>query len=543
MRCIARCRWVLVALVSALVVPTLSAQSDREVQQSIQKGGTNWSSPESTGSWLDVPPGDQVWLWPTADNVVTMSHGDPRLTLNWRWRTPRGGRPSTKTLSVSVIVTGGQGGMMFVFQSDGTVSGIDPDVDGGTCELVLNQFERQFSGDAHGTITMFLRDQGGPPLRSLSNLLRVKVHLVEGALDYRPAPTTDSWPRRQLALGARGVNVRFNPAGTSVAVTTEDGKIDMWDVNSGTLRGRSLFKIGRATEMRFNDAGDRLALWDPGEKRVVIADANTLQLDHEIELPESRFPVDVQFVPASARVAVTLVERKRVSRGLVTVQERGVFIWDRTTRAAVTTHGGDAGDPPMYEVSFSPDGRQMVSWFAQDVWLWNVGADERARRIALGNVIPIDIQFVDDVELFVMTGDGRALHWDLAAAVIRRQWSFAPVRFVSLRWPMLAVGDGNRDVVVWDARAGVRQSTAFTDHPDGASDAVLSNDGRTLLAGSSRSLTVWDVATHEAKARFTIDGPALPAEQWELAISPTGTAAAVTRHDRKMLLLWAQPAS
>lgn len=106
---------------------------------------------------------------------------------------------------------------------------------------------------------------------------------------------------------------------------------------------------------------------------------------------------------------------------------------------------------------------------------------------------------------------------------------------------MLAVGDGNRDVVVWDARAGVRQNGAFTDHPDGASDAVLSNDGRTLLAGSSRSLIIWDVATHEAMARCTIDGPPLPAEQWELAISANGTAAAVTRHDRKMMMLWIKP--
>ena len=541
MRSRAQHTWTLVALVSALVLSTLAAQSNQELEQSIEKGGTNWSSPKSIGGLFKAPPGDQLWIWPSADIVVTMSHGDPRLTLNWRWRRPKGERPSPGALAVHVVVTAKQGRMMALLQSDGTLTAIDPDVEGGTCELVLNEFERQFSGDAYGTITVFVRDRNGPPLSPLSNFLRLKVHLVEGALDYRPEPSVGSWQSRQLPLAAPGVNVRFSPDGNRVAVTTEDGKVDLWDVNSGTLRSRSLFKIGSGTELRFNDTGDRLAFWDPEKKRVLIADGRTLQLDHEIALPDGRFAVDVQFVPASTRVAVKLVERKRVDRYLRTGQERGVLIWDRATTAVVATLGGGVGDPPIHEVSFSADGRQMVSWFAQDVWLWNVAATERPRRVALGNVIPIHVEFVDGTDLFVMDEAGRAFQWDLAEAAIRRQSSFAPARSVSLRWPVLAVSDGKRDVVIWDARAGIRQGDAFTNHPDGAPDVVLSNDGRTLLAGSSRSLIIWDVATHQAIARWTIDGPPLAAEQWELAINANGTAAAVTRHDRKMMMLWTKP--
>ena len=540
MRSCARYTWAVVALASALVASALSAQTTQDLQRSIEKGGTNWSSPKSLGPLFRAAPGDQLWIWPSTDAVVTMSRGDPRLTLTWRWRRPRGERPAT-TLSAHVIVLAQQGRMTAVLHSDGTLDGIDADVDGGTCELVLTEFARQFSGDAHGTVALFVRDGAGTPVVSLSNFLRLKLHVVEGALDYRPEPAVDNWQSRQLPLPSPGVNVQFSPEGSSVAVTTEDGRVDLWDVKSGTLRGRSGFKIGRGTKLRFNNAGDRLALWDPEEKRVVLADGRTLQLDQEIALPEGRFPVDVQFVASSTRVAVKLVERKRIDRNFYSGQERGVFFWDRTTRAAVTTLGGRAGDPPMNAVSISPDGRQMVSWFAQDVWLWDITAIEQPRRIALGNVIPIDVQFVDEGELFVMTNDGRAFQWDLAAAGVRRQWSFAPARSVSLRWPVLAVSDGKRDVVIWDVRAGTRRGEPFTDHPDGTPAVVLSDDGRTLLAGSSRSLVVWDVATHHAMARCTIDGPPLPAEQWELAIAANGTAAAVTRHDRSALSLWTKP--
>lgn len=534
--------WGIVALAGAMAIPTLSAQSNEALQRSIEKGGTNWSSPKSIAWLFRAAPGNHLWIWPSADVVVTMSHLDPRMTLNWRWRRPRGERPST-TLAVRVIVMTQQGAVTAVVPSAGILTGIDADRDGGLCTLVLTELAGKFSGDARGTVTMFVHDATGPPTVSLSNFLRLKLHLIEGALDYRHNPPSGSWQLRQLSLASPGVDVQFSPDGERVAVTTEDGRVDLWDVRSGALRGRSTFKIGRGTRVRFNDVGDRLVLWDPEKERVVLADGRTLQLDHEIALPGGRFAGDVQFVAMTTRVAVKLVERERVNRNLFMFQERGVFFWDRATRAAVTTLGGRPGAPPISGVGFSSDGRQMVSWWAEDVWLWDVTANEEPRRVALGNVIPIHVQFVDGGDLFVMTKDGRAFQWNPAAAEVRRPWSFAPARSVSLRWPVLAVSDGNREVVIWDARTAVRRGEPFTEHPDGAPAVVLSDDGGTLLAGSSRSLVVWDVATHQAMARWTIDGPALPAEQWEPAIDANGTAVAVTRDDRRTLMLWIRPLS
>jgi WD40 repeat protein len=361
---------------------------------------------------------------------------------------------------------------------------------------------------------------------------------IPGARAGRLPLTDEQWRSRHLPLASPGVHARFSPDGKSVAVTTQDGRVDLWDVPSGTLRARSLFKMGRGTMLRFDDGGDWLALWDPEKDRVVLADGRTLQLTHQVALPKSRFPTDVKFIPESTRVAVKVVERRRVSRYLRLGQERGVLVWDRVARAAVTTLGGRAGLPPIHEVSFSRDGRQMVSWFAQDVWVWDVAESEAPRRVDLGNVIPVEVQFVEGGELFVMARDGRAFQWDLVASAIRREWWFAPARSVSLRWPVLAAGDGRRDVVIWDARAGARQGEPLTEHPDGVVAVVLSDDRRILFAGSSRSLVVWDLATRQALARCSVDGPSLPPEEWEPAINANGTAVAVTRHDRKMLMLW-----
>jgi hypothetical protein len=108
---------------------------------------------------------------------------------------------------------------------------------------------------------------------------------------------------------------------------------------------------------------------------------------------------------------------------------------------------------------------------------------------------------------------------------------------VSLRGATLAAGDGDRTVTLWDIRMGRMDGPPLTDHPDGVSKAVLSDEATTWLAGSARHLVLWDTASRRQLGHCTIEGPALALDRWTLALAPRGEVAAVARHDRKDVII------
>jgi WD40 repeat protein len=97
------------------------------------------------------------------------------------------------------------------------------------------------------------------------------------------------------------------------------------------------------------------------------------------------------------------------------------------------------------------------------------------------------------------------------------------------------IAEMNGTVTNWDLSAGEKDETFVADcrseaqiaqnRQAGVRTAVFSKDGKLLIASGEGAVHVWDVETHERRARLEIPG----ADQAQLAISPDGQLLAASQ--------------
>jgi WD40 repeat protein len=263
----------------------------------------------------------------------------------------------------------------------------------------------------------------------------------------------------RFRFAGRAERLAFSPDGTRLAYAGSDG-VRVWEAAGG--RPVRVFS-GHADAVAFLDGGKRVAaggeellVWDVASDKLVARLSVKGGLQHSAYSPDGKLLAGV-----GSDGALRLVD---AATGAVLRQFDGHKNQERPK-----------GAPPeigeILSVVFAPDGKALASACFQDtrVFIWDV-ATGRVRHTLPGHRLPRVVQFYPD---------GR----------------------------VLAVGDGDRVIRLWDAATG-RKLQQLRDHGAGIIGLAFSPDGLTLASGadtfpsrikgeSARDHTVrlWDLKT------------------------------------------------
>jgi WD40 repeat protein len=223
-----------------------------------------------------------------------------------------------------------------------------------------------------------------------------------------------------------------------------------------------------------------------------------------------------------------------------------IRLWDVATarpRSTLWARKGDARErvhqAAIRGLAFSPDGRHLVS-AGEDlmVKLWHVSRGYWLRYDVYHTAEVRGLVFAPDGKSFVSVGgDGQLIRWLLrqgkddldvsveAGNLLRSGSRGIRAQALSPNGTLIATGDQDRQVILWDARTGRHVGTLFG-HRGPLSALVFSPDGRWLASANSPLTQL----TKRGGNGFN-STPLQAAAPWELKVWEVATGEEVQRLD------------
>jgi len=250
---------------------------------------------------------------------------------------------------------------------------------------------------------------------------------------------------RTLTGHSRGVNsVAFCPDGKTLASGSRDNTIRLWDVLSGkeirTLTGHS----NEVQSVAFCPDGKILASgsWDKTIRLWDVTSGKEIRtLTGHSELVNS-----VAFCP----------DGKILASGS---WDKTIRLWDVFTGKEIRTITGHS--ETVYSVAFCPDGKILASGSSDNtIRLWDVS------HVASGKEIRTLTGYSNDVTSVAFSPDGKTL----------------------------ASGSWDKTIRLWDVSTG-KDIQTLNGHSDAVYSVAFCPDGKTLASGSwDKTIRLWDVA-------------------------------------------------
>jgi WD40 repeat protein len=306
---------------------------------------------------------------------------------------------------------------------------------------------------------------------------------------------------RELTVPETGdlLDIAFSPDSEKqmLASSGEDGKIVLWDMETRRRVEKPLSHLGGLFDITFSPDGKRLASssFDPG---IVLWDVETQQQIGEPLLGRVEFPLALEFVPPDGRLIVS-GGCSTSDEAYETCVEGEIRFWDTETRQL-------AGEPlaehrgAIRSLAFSPDGSLMASGGDDnEIMLWSVAERQSLTTFSGHRLEVYDLEFSPDGALLASASrDSRVILWDVQA---RKQFGLPlnghtdtvmRVAF-SPDGKQLASASADSTVILWDVQTG-RPVMTLESQSDWVSSVDFSPDGATLVAGGDDgSIQVWTV--------------------------------------------------
>ena len=323
-------------------------------------------------------------------------------------------------------------------------------------------------------------------------------------------------------------SVVFSPDGTMLASGLSNGRIELWEVETGTkvttfegYRGRvySVVFSPDGTTLVASGVGDRIIrLWDiatqttiaeleghRGINSVAISSDGTTLVSGSNDRTIKLWDIATRRNIATLRQAnwVTSVVFSPDGAILASGVHRTVKLWDVATRHNIATLEGHWGR--VNAVVFSPDGTLLASGASSTVKLWDVATRRNIATLEghTDNVESVSFSF-DGTTLVSGSTDGTVRLWGIKTrntAILSGHIPFSSMAFSS-DGTTFAAGSG-RKVVLWDI-ATKRNIATLEEHSGSVHSVSFSPSGTLLASGSEREVVLWDVATRRNIA--TLEG-------------------------------------
>jgi WD40 repeat protein/uncharacterized caspase-like protein len=329
-------------------------------------------------------------------------------------------------------------------------------------------------------------------------------------------------------------SVAFSRDGRLVAAGSDDGSTKVWDVATG----RELYKLGgdnRGTgdsavySVAFG-ADDRVLVTLGGVPAVAkFWDLTTGQLARETEgvwMPAGALYgwSGLAFTPDGTQVLLVEGDARRGPSIKFVEVATG-----REARSVEVPHW-NVGSSALAGITFTPDGRLLATaWdMIKDtaltvhyhVKLYDLTAQKEYPLFDLPQATYASMSFSPDGRLLVTTAGNHVRLWDTTTGAEARAIDVPalPSRLIpnSYVWSaafspdsrVLATTGSDTQIILWDAATG-RTLRSLAGHVNYTYEAAFSADGTRLLTGGK---TVWDVATGRGLRASAVDSPAALAQ-------------------------------
>jgi len=295
-------------------------------------------------------------------------------------------------------------------------------------------------------------------------------------------------------------NGRFSPDGSMVASVSDDETIRLWDVETGEQIGEPLVGHGGFVQaVAFSPDGSTLATGGGGGGDYAIRLWDIASGEQIGEPLEGHFfhVWDLEFSPNG--------------RYLASVSwDNNVRLWDAVT-------GEPIGDPMnghtnrVFSVEFTPDSSKLISGSADQLLLvWDVESQTQVGDPILGPAI--------GVASFSLSPDGDTLYagyfdsvvypFDLSAhttdtsapqvgAVLAGHTGYVPSIDVSPNGRLLASGDADGNIILWNAEANAWPVVDALAAENGLRSVDVNADNSTIVTGDGQNgVTLWDMTAN-----------------------------------------------
>jgi WD40 repeat protein/DNA-binding SARP family transcriptional activator len=334
---------------------------------------------------------------------------------------------------------------------------------------------------------------------------------------------------RTLLSDLPAVSLAFSPDGTRLATGSRDSTAAFWDLGSG----RRLLSLPGHT-------GDVVAMtFTPDGERLITSSTDNTTRVWDVTVAGSR---DWLTVPGPAGRWAAVAFHPDGTRFAVPGADNGATIHDSVTGEVLTTLGGHDVTIGM-GLAFSPDGALLAGTGFDDpaaraVPVWDTESGELSYELTGHDAEIVDVSFSPDGRWLVTSGDTTVRLWDPATGEERgvieaaENWA-GPVAF-SPDGRLLAVTAGGSqfegvsyliEQIVFDPGTGEVVRT-FAGHDDWGTGLAFAPDGRLVSTGLDATARVWDLDSGEAEWILRHDAPVQ-----QVAVSPDGTRIATAVED------------
>lgn len=299
-----------------------------------------------------------------------------------------------------------------------------------------------------------------------------------------------------LPGGVPVVHLSFSSDGRVLATAREDGRVVLWDVAEGREKEsvvaaprpqdgpdyqpfvRSLFSA-KGSMVTLEDDNAVVSLWKDGP-----AGLRGQELD--VSAPTNSSGA---FSPDGRLLALG-------------TNDGAVIMWDVGTRQSVGQVPSDGSGNRISEVVFSPNGKLLAILGHTKVRIWDVNQRHFLRQeLILPPSPPTNIVFdLTGRELTVGFRNGTVQVWQVASGkVVEEPTAGRPSTSqrslaVSRDGRLMATGDSDGSILLWNVGDGAPFGPALVGHTDAVRGLIFSPDGTTLASGGDDGAVIlWKV--------------------------------------------------